>query len=613
MKGEMMMKGYMGKLLDIDLSSGNYSEMQLDPSMLKKYIGGRGLGAKLLYDMLPQGTDPLSPENIMIILTGPLTGTIAPGGGKFVIVTKSPVSGGYLDSYASGRLAVELKFAGYDGLIIRGKAEKPSKIFIEDGKVEIRDASHLWGKDTFETEGILQQEAGEKEVGTICIGPAGENLVSFASINSDYYRQAARGGVGAVMGSKNLKALSVRGTKGIKCEDTQGLLDIVLKHKVLLDKSPVVANRARYGTPSTLDITNEAGMLPTYNYQTGTFEKAVNKLDSAGVEKSIVQSRGCYGCMIACSKVTKVNEGEYKGAIVEGPEYETVGMFGPNQGVDYLPAIIQANIVCDKLGLDTISAGNVIAFAMECYEKGLIPEELLEGKTLHFGDYHAALSLLEDIAYRRGLGRIMADGVREMSKAIGKGSEHFAMHIKGLEFAAYDPRIGLGTALSYAVSPRGACHRRAWPPSMEVLGHLEPYRIEGKAELVKKLVDENSIFHSMLICDFPAKWIPLKVVDFVDYIRCTAGFECKEEDLWEIADRIETLIRLFNNREGLTREDDTLPPRVLNEAIPEGATKGNYVKREFLDILLDRYYSIRGWDEEGNPKKETLDRLGLMV
>lgn len=606
------MKGYIGKMLEVDLSSGTYGEMKLDPLILKQYIGGRGLGAKLLYDLLPKGTDPLSPENIMIILTGPITGTIVPGAGKFVIITKSPVSGGYLDSYASGRLAVELKFAGYDGMIIRGKADSPTRIFIEDEKVEIKSASKFWGMDTFETEELLQQEAGEKEVGTICIGPAGENLVSFASINSDYYRQAARGGIGAVMGSKNLKAISIRGTKGIKCENTKELMNLVLKHKKLLDKSPVVANRMQYGTPSTLDVTNEAGFLPTRNYQAGTYEKAVGTLDSEGVEKAIVQSRGCYGCMIACSKVTKVDEGEYKGSIVEGPEYETVGMFGSNLGVDYLPSIIEANIICDKLGMDTISAGSVIGFAMECYEKGLIPDEYLKGINLNFGNYHSALSLLKDIAYKKGLGKIMVDGVRGMSKIIGKGSEHFAMHVKGLEFAAYDPRVGLGTALSYAVSPRGACHRRAWPPAIEVLGNVEPYEIDGKAELVKKMVDENSIFHSILICDFPAKWIPLEVAEFIDYLKYTTGFEYNEKDLWDVGDRVETIIRLFNNREGLKREDDTLPPRVFKDIMPDGATKGNAINKTQLDILLDDYYSVRGWEKDGTPRADTLKRLNLI-
>ncbi|HHW02584.1 MAG TPA: aldehyde ferredoxin oxidoreductase family protein [Thermoanaerobacterales bacterium] len=605
------MKGYLGKLLDINLSNESYRVIELDTSFYEKYIGGRGLGARLLYDMLPAGIDPLSHENIMLVLTGPLTGTIVPGAGKFVVVSKSPVSGGFLDSYSSGRIAVEIKFAGYDGLIIRSKASKPSYIFIEDEKVEIRDASDLWGQDTFATEEMLQQLAGGKEVGTMCIGPAGENLVNFASINSDYYRQAARGGIGAVMGSKNLKAIAVRGTKGVRCADTEGLMELVLKHKEMLDKSPVVQNRIKYGTPSTLDITNEVGMLPTKNFQTGVFEKARGVLDGEGVRSGVIQSRGCYGCMIACSKITKVKEGEFKDALVEGPEYETVGLLGSNVGVDYLPAIIQANILCDRLGLDTISTGNVIGFAMECYERGLLPEKYTNGLQLNFGNYHAVLRLIEDIAYRRGFGDILARGVKGASEAIGGGSSYFAMHVKGLEFPAYDPRIGLGTALSYAVSPRGACHRRAWPPSIEVLGHLEPYEIEGKAGAVKKLVDENSVFHSMLVCDFPAKWVPLKVKDFAEYLTLAVGRRYSEKELWEAAERIETQIRLFNIREGLTRKDDTLPPRVFKDALLEGPTKGNVVAPEQLEKLLDDYYELRGWEKDGTPKMETLVKLGL--
>ncbi|MGM0437924.1 MAG: aldehyde ferredoxin oxidoreductase family protein [Bacillota bacterium] len=594
-----------GKLLEIDLSSGCSKEIKLDDNLIKKYIGGRGLGVKLLYDLLPENIDPLGEENIMLILTGPMTGSIIPGGGKYVVITKSPVTGGFLDSYSSGRLAPELKFAGYDGLIIRGKAKKPSYILIEDERVQIKDANHLWGKDAFEAEEMLQPE-GSKEYGTMCIGPAGENLVNFASINSDFFRQAARGGIGAVMGSKKLKAIKVRGTKDIKCYDSEGLMDLVLEHKKKLQESAVVENRQKFGTPSTLDITNEAGMLPTKNYQTGVYKKAWGKLDSEGVSKNIIKTRGCYGCMIACSQITK-NEDE---EIVEGPEYETVGMFGPNLGVDSLSAVIKANIKCDKLGMDTISAGNVIGFTMECYEKGILPEKYND-IDLEFGNFEAALSLLDDIALRRGIGELMAKGVEKMAEELKEGSEHFAMHVKGLEFPAYDPRIGLGTALSYAVSPRGACHRRAWPPSIEVLGNLEPYKIEGKAEYVKEKVDENSIFHSMLVCDFPAKWIPLSIEDFADYLNLLTGEDFTEKELWETADRIETMIRLFNNREGLSREDDNLPPRVLKDALPEGPTKGNVVNEKDLNTLLDKYYKIRGWNKKGIPFKNTLQKLKI--
>ncbi|HKL75405.1 MAG TPA: aldehyde ferredoxin oxidoreductase C-terminal domain-containing protein, partial [Halanaerobiales bacterium] len=294
----------------------------------------------------------------------------------------------------------------------------------------------------------------------------------------------------------------------------------------------------------------------------------------------------------------------------EGPEYETVGMFGPNLGVDSLSAVIKANIKCDKLGMDTISAGNVIGFAMECYEKGILPKKY-DDLDLEFGNFEAALSLLDDIALRKDLGELMANGVEKMSEELKEGSEHFAMHVKGLEFPAYDPRIGLGTALSYAVSPRGACHRRAWPPSIEVLGNLEPYKIEGKAEYVKEKVDENSVFHSMLVCDFPAKWIPLSVEDFATYLNLLTGENFTEKDLWETADRIETKIRLFNNREGLTREDDNLPPRILKDTLPEGPTKGNVVNEKDLNTLLDKYYEVRGWSKHGIPTTEKLKELNI--
>ncbi len=601
------MDGVKGKLLEIDLSKASHREVKLEKELIKKYIGGRGLGVKLLGDLLPKNVDPLGEENIMLILTGPLTGSIVPGSGKYVVISKSPVTGGFLDSYSSGRLAPEIKFAGYDGLIIKGKAKRPSYIYIEDKNVEIKHAAHLWGKDTFETEEILQG-SGEEEYGTMCIGPAGENLVNFASINSDFFRQAARGGIGAVMGSKNLKAIKVRGTGDISCYDSKGMMDLVLKHKEKLKESAVVENRQKFGTPSTLDITNEAGMLPTKNYQSGVYKKAWGKLDSEGVSKNIIKTRGCYGCMIACSQITKTNDNEEE--IVEGPEYETVGMFGPNLGVDSLSAVIKANIKCDKLGMDTISAGNVIGFAMECYEKGILPKKY-DDLDLEFGNFEAALSLLDDIALRKDLGELMANGVEKMSEELKEGSEHFAMHVKGLEFPAYDPRIGLGTALSYAVSPRGACHRRAWPPSIEVLGNLEPYKIEGKAEYVKEKVDENSVFHSMLVCDFPAKWIPLSVEDFATYLNLLTGENFTEKDLWETADRIETKIRLFNNREGLTREDDNLPPRILKDTLPEGPTKGNVVNEKDLNTLLDKYYEVRGWSKQGIPTTEKLKELNI--
>jgi aldehyde:ferredoxin oxidoreductase len=605
------MKGYCGKLLEIDLTNETSKEFPLKKTLLKKFIGGRGLGSKLIYDLLPPHVDPLSPENIMLILTGPLTGSAVPGSGKFVVITKSPVSGGFVDSYSSGRFAPELKFCGYDGLIIRGKAKEPMYVNLQNGKVEFTSARELWGKDTFDTEEQLREIHGT-EIGCICIGPGGENLVKFASINSDFYRQAARGGVGTVMGSKKLKAIVALGHQSISCHDSKGLMELLNLHLTKLFQSPVAQNRMKYGTPSTLDVTNAAGMLPTHNFQSGHYEKAKDTLDSEGVYKNIVKSRGCYDCQIACGIITQAKSGLYEGVTVEGPEYETLGLFGPNIGNSYLPAILQANILCDKLGIDTISAANSIAFAMECFERGIIDKKQTNGVELNFGNYEAALDLIESIAYRAGIGDILAEGVNNAAKAFGQDSEDFAMQVKGLEFPAYDPRVGYGTALSYAVSPRGACHRRAWPPALEVLGKDNPYSTENKAKLVKHLADENTVFHSALVCDFPAKWIPLEVKEYAKYLTFVTGEQFDEEQLWLMADRVETQIRLFNTREGLKRQDDTLPRRIFKEGVVAGPTQGRFIPYEALSKMLDDYYALRGWDNEGFPTEDTRKRLGLI-
>ncbi len=604
------MNGYMGKMLHINLSTKRIEHRETDGELLDEFIGGRGLGAKLLYDLLKPDTHPLSEDNILVILTGPLTGTLAPVGSKYVVVTKSPATGLFLDTYASGRIAPEIKFAGYDGIVIRGKAETPSYVLIENEKIEIRNASKLWGKDTFEAEESLHREIG-KDLGVMVIGPAGERLVKIAGINSDFYRQAARGGGGAVMGSKNLKAVAVRGTGGVKVAYLEKILKLVRKHQGKVRLSSVAQARKKYGTPMTLDITSSAGMLPTRNFQTGIFPKARGMLDGAGVRKYAIADRGCYGCIISCGKITQVKTGPFSGRIVEGPEYETIGMMGANLGINYLPAVIEANLLCDKLGLDTISAGAVIGFVMECYEKNLVAQNEVNGLDLHFGNYEAVLQLIKDIAYRRGIGDLLAEGVKRASEAIGGGSEKFAMHVKGLEFPAYDPRAAFGAGLAYAVSPRGACHRRAWPPAQEVLGSYPPYTAEGKAALVKRLYDENTIFHSALVCDFPGKFIPLAVDDYAEYLALATGRTFTSYSLWEASDRIETQIRLCNVREGSSRRDDTLPYRILYEPMPEGPPKGQCIGKEGLEKMLNEYYELRGWDEMGIPKETTLRRYGL--
>lgn len=606
-----MLYGYQGKLLHIDLTSENSQEIPLPGGLLRKYVGGRGLGAKLYSDLIPPGTDPLSPENVLMILTGPVGGTLTPGSGKHVLVTKSPASGGWLDSYSSGRMTPEMKFAGYDGLIITGRASRPVFLLITDDAVELQDATAFWGHGSFRAERHLK-ETFHPECGELCIGPAGENLVKYACVNSEFFRQAARGGPGAVMGSKNLKGVAVKGSGAIKCADMASLFRLIIEHHARFLDSPVGSARHRYGTPLTLNITHAAGMLPTRNFSAGQFERGIGTLDKDGVSQATVSDRACYGCpFCACSKFTEVKEGIYKGTRLEGPEYETLGLFGSNLDVDYLPAVIKANYLCDDLGMDTISAGNVIGFVMECVERGILTREDTDGLELRFGNYEAAIELLESIAYRRGFGDLCAEGVRAMAETLGRNTEEFAMHSKGLEFPAYDPRAGWGSAIAYSTTARGGCHRRAWPPAQEVLGGAYPFTTDGKAQLTKTLMDENCVMHSLLVCDFYGKFVPLSVDDFSQYLNAVTGLDYTAQDLLERADMIETLVRLINVREGFSAADDDLPRRFIEEGHANGPAQGRVIGRDnFLKMNRD-FYELRGWDHDGMPTRETLETYGF--
>jgi aldehyde:ferredoxin oxidoreductase len=605
------MKGIHGKLLDVDLTSGRSRELHIPDHIAKKYLGGRGLGARLLYDLLPAKTDPLSADNILIFLTGPFTGSMVPGSSKFVVVTKSPLTHGWCDSYSSGRISLELKKAGYDGIVVRGRANRPCYLQIDDMGVQIRDAAGIWGKDSFAAEKTLKEMPGNASAGVSSIGPAGENLCSYACINSDYYRQAARGGVGTVMGSKRLKAIVIKSGQKMEFHDHQRIVELNRANYERAKVSQVFQARSKYGTPLTLNFTHTGGILPTKNFQFGTWDRALGRIDSVGVYKSVKSHRSCQSCFVHCSLVTEAAEGKYKGTTLEGPEYETLGMFGSNLLIDFLPTVIQANVLCDKLGLDTISAGNVIGFTMECFEKGLLTKEQTEGLEIRFGDDEACLAAIEMIAGRRGFGDVLAQGVRAAAAHIGEGSDRFAMHVKGLEFPAYDPRGAFGSGLSYAVSPRGACHRRAWPPAKEILGGVPPYTVEGKGEMIRGLYSENSVFHSLLVCDMPAKFIPLSLDDYAEYYQAVTGEAISQEDFLAVAGRTETLIRMFNNREGLSRADDTLPYRTLWEPLPDGPGKGQCIGQENLDRMIDDFYASQGWDAAGIPTEATLEKYGL--
>ena len=605
------MKGIHGKLLEIDLTQGTTRDLSIPEEHFRRYLGGRGLGARLLYDMLAAKTDPLSPDNILIFLTGPLTGSMATGSSKFVVVTKSPVTNAWCDAYSSGRIAVQLKKVGYDGMAIRGRANHPCYLRIDERGVDIRDAGHLWGKDSFATETALREADSDPAVGVSSIGPAGEKLVNIACINSDLYRQAGRGGVGAVMGSKNLKAIVIHGENAAALHDRKRIFGLNKENYQRALVSPVAQARMKYGTPLTLNITHAGGILPTKNFQFSTWENALEKIDSVGVHRSVKKNVSCLSCFIHCGLITEAAEGKYKGVTVEGPEYETLGLFGSNLLIDSLPTIIQANVLCDMLGLDTISAGNIIGFLMECCERGLISPSDVEGFDVRFGDEEGALAAIEMMGHRRGFGDVFAGGVRAAAQHIGGGSDRFAMEVKGLEFPAYDPRGAFGSGLSYAVSPRGACHRRAWPPAKEILGNYPPYTAEGKAEMVRDLYDLNCVLHSLLVCDMPGKFIPISMEGYANYLHAVTGVSFSMDDFAEIAGRTETLIRLFNVREGFGRKDDTLPYRTLFEPLPDGPGKGQCIGEANLNRMINEYYACRGWDSNGVPTAATLKKYDL--
>jgi len=605
------MGGYTGKILRIDLSADKVFTVNTDSFRIREYLGGKGLGAYILYDELEANIDPLSPKNLLIFLTGPLNG-ICPST-KMCVVSKSPLTGTFADSYIGGHIASELKYAGYDGVIIKGKADEPVYIRISDENVEIEDARRLWGLDTFETERELLRKYSGSHVA--CIGPAGEKMVKFAHINTELYRQAGRGGLGAVMGSKNLKAIVVKGHGFINVEKTKEYLEIFKETVKKIIESDVIYHRRRWGTPRVMLVASDQDLLPTRNFQEATFQEAEN-LAAEAMEKSFwVKHKACSTCPINCGKIGVLRRGPYAGTILEGVEYESAGMLGSNCGIGDLEAVIHANALCDRLGLDTISTGNVIGFTMECYERGILSEKELEGIKANFGNKEALFTLIEKIAKREGIGDLLAEGVERTSEKIGKGSKDFAIHVKGLEIPAWGIRSSPGMALAYATADRGGCHKRAWPIGAEFAGKglkgepIERYSAEGKATIVKYQQDFNTATDCLVACDFAKGEIG--IAGYAKLLNLAVGWDLSGEELMMVGERTWNLIRLFNLREGFTREDDTIPIRMRKEPLPSGIAKGRLVSDEMLNEMLDDYYKLRGWDKGGIPTDGKLKELGL--
>ncbi len=601
--------GWMGKMLVVDLSARSARVVPLGMDLLASYLGGKGLGARLLYDELPARCDPLGPENMLIFANGPLTGTLAPAASRCVVCTKSPLTGAWLDTNAGGFFGPELKAAGYDALMIKGKAPEPTCLVIDDEKVEFHDAVHLWGQGVFATHGLLRDTHGEDFI-IACIGPAGEQQVRLASIISEA-RAFGRGGAGAVMGSKNLKAIAVRGSKDIAIYDQAGFLTAIQEAINELNIHPDTGGgRPKYGTNVIYSLMNVAGVHPVHNFQEGVFVGVGKMNEEVWARDYYTKHKACFACPISCSKISRVREGRYGGKYTEGPDYENTWSFGAQCGNQEPGAVVYAEYLCDEYGLDAISVGNCIGFAMECFEKGLLSKSEV-GFSLRFGDDEAIIRLVHLIGQRAGIGALLGEGVKRVAAKLGGGSEAFSMHVKGLELPAYDPRGCFGIGLAYATSDRGGCHLRSWPVASEILRYtdrMDPLSTEFKAEFVKNEQDLIATIDSLGICLFVTFALSPRQLVSLTYALTGSPEVSSGDKLVTIGERIYNLTRLFNLREGFTYKDDTLPPRLLSEALSAGPAKGQVVP---LDTMVREYYLVRQWDAEGCPTPEKLASLGL--
>lgn len=576
---------YAGKILIADLTRGEIRAEDLHMDWARLYIGGKGLGFRYLIREANPAVDPLSPENVLIVMTGPLAGTAAPTSSRVAVVTKSPATGTIVDSYMGGSIAAEMKFAGFDGIIVRGRAESPCTLYVRDGRATIEDAREWWGKGSAETEVGLRKRLGDESLKVMAIGPAGEHRVPFACISHDFSRQAGRGGTGAVMGSKGLKAIAVRGTQPVGAGRD-------FLRAVLAAKPDILGKRNEWartdGTPVIVDVTNSMGILPTRNFQEGSFAGA-SRINAAEVKRRKRAEQACTSCMLACRKVIRAG-----GLLLDAPEYETLGMAGANCGIDDLDTIAKFNELCDTMGLDTISAGSTIAFAMELTERGI------RDFGLRFGDRGEYLRAVEEIARREGRGAELALGVRGLAARYGGD---FAVEIKGLEFPAYDPRGNYGMGLAYATSDRGACHMRAF-----TVFHKKPFDLEAMVDEVIAGQNANAVKWCMILCDF---WGSVSPEILANFLQTGLVGPWSPDEIRVAGERVWNLGRVFNVRAGFSAKDDRLPRRIMEDPAASGPIKGRVLSRADFERMRARYYERRGWDPNGAPSPAKLAALGV--
>jgi len=591
------MDGYAGNMVYADLAAGRVTIKPTPPELKKQYLGGRGFGIRLLTDAVDPKTDPLSAKNIVVFASGPLTGTGIPLGSRYEVSTLSPLTGTATSANSGGVFGWKMKKAGFDAVVVTGKAKKPVYLLLDNGKAEIRDATHLWGKTTGQTTDAIQSEFKDDKVRVSCIGPAGEKLVLFACIINEKTRAAGRGGVGAVMGSKNLKAIAARGDLPIKAADEERLNVVKDRVRKKIEDNGIEKALHNYGTAVLINIINENYVLPTRNFQTAHFANAENVSGETIAKTILKKPKGCYACIVQCGRVH-----EFDGEYGEGPEYEPDWAFGPDCGIDDLKAVARANNICNEYGLDAISAPATIACLMEMAEKGYVKHQI------RFGDAQGMLKLVEQIAKREDIGNELAEG--SFRFATKYGHPEYSMSSKKQELPAYDPRGIQGYGLATATSVRGGDHVYGYMISPEVLGapeKLDPYVTKGKPQWVKTFQDLTASIDAAGMCLFSS--FALDAQDYADLLTATTGMKIDAAELLKIGERIWNLQKLYNIKRGLGRKDDTLPARLLNEPLKEGAPTGQVWRR---DEMLDEYYTLRGWDKEGTPTQEKLKGLGLV-
>jgi aldehyde:ferredoxin oxidoreductase len=603
--------GYKGQLLRVNLTNKKITKEPLREDWARDFVGGVGYSARLLYQELKPKIDPLGPKNKLIFMTGPVNGTMIPAASRSCVCAKSPLTGSFFHSIFGGYFGPELKFAGYDGLVVEGASKKPVYLFIDDNKVKIRSAEHLWGKSSLEAQEIIRKEIGDEAIHIAVIGEAGERGTAFAMILLDI-RAAGRGGLGAVMGSKNLKAIAVRGTGSVSVPNTLRVYNTALRLNELFGTNPAVRGLSDYGTPRNVASMNAAGILPTRNWQTEVFSKVDGITGETMKEKVVKGHRACFACSINCTKYSVVPSGPYK-SIINGPDYETIYGFGSICEVDDIQALCKADEICDHYGIDLITTSMCVAWAMECYEKGIFTTKDTDGLDLRWGNAEAMIALTEKIGKSEGLGALLAKGTREAAKIVGKGSDRFTIQNKGVEWPGHTCRPFPAAAVGYATGPRGGSHHDI-RPTAEKSGLVDRKVLEGKGALAAE------INHWLILCDSACLchlgepiWGPMKINNnVVEALNAVTGWSLDYEQARKIAERQWNMIRCFAAREGFTRNDDRLPVRFMEEPVPEGPMKGSVIPKETLERLKDDYFTYRGWDlKTGNPTKAKLKELGL--